>query len=305
MSDLASIRPAIEIALKQLNVLLAAGDRAGAMRGLNELANRVIHTQRPDISAACYLLPGRTISLTVCRIPAMPRPDRPIAVFVPGLGASLLLAAVHALALLDRFDIVVCSLPGHTGSDELPDVSLAGFSGECAALIATAMPGARNLFAIGQSLGGLIALELAHRCPNHIKHVILLDPPFRLTRARPARILHQVWRFTGENPYQARICQEIMGFDAATGEAGPSRDYHELVRGPFNCLLLRGGNPSGRMPSFVEEEDVAALLRLNPSIMVGTQLHAAGHALLADDPLGVRAQLGQFLIPARSANRPC
>ena len=177
MSDLASIRPAIEAALKQLNVRLAAGDRAGAMRGLNELANRMIHTQRPDISAACYLLPGRTISLTVCRIPAVPRPDRPIAVFVPGLGASLLLAAVHALALLDRFDIVVCSLPGHSGSDELPDVSLAGFSDECAALIAAAMPGARNLFGIGQSLGGLIALELAHRCPNQVKHVILLDPP--------------------------------------------------------------------------------------------------------------------------------
>jgi pimeloyl-ACP methyl ester carboxylesterase len=301
MSDLASIRPAIEAALKQLNVRLAAGDRAGAMRGLNELANRMIHTQRPDISAACYLLPGRTISLTVCRIPAVPRPDRPIAVFVPGLGASLLLAAVHALALLDRFDIVVCSLPGHSGSDELPDVSLAGFSDECAALIAAAMPGARNLFGIGQSLGGLIALELAHRCPNQVKHVILLDPPFRLTRARPARVLHQVWRFTGENPYQARICQEIMGFDATTGEAGPSRDYHELVRGSFNCLLLRGGNPPGRMPSFVEEEDIAALRGHNPSIMVGTQLHAGGHTLLADDPVGVLAQLDQFLMPAGNA----
>jgi pimeloyl-ACP methyl ester carboxylesterase len=264
----------------------------------------MIHTQRPDIAAACYLLPGRTVSLTVCRIPALPRPDRPIAVFVPGLGASLLLAAVHALALLDRFDIVVCSLPGHSGSDELPDVSLAGFSDECAALIAAAMPAARNLFVIGQSLGGLIALEMAHRCPDQLKHVILLDPPFRLTRARAARVLHQVWRFTGSNPYQARICQEIMGFDAATGAAGPTRDYHGLVRGPFNCLLLRGGNPPGRMPSFVEDEDLVTLRAHNPSIMVGAQLHEGGHTLLADDPVGVLAQLDQFLMPAETAIQP-
>lgn len=304
MTDLASIRPAIEAALKQLNVRLAAGDRAGVLRGLNELTNRMIHTQRPDITAACYLLPGRTISLSVCRIPAAPRPDRPIAVFVPGLGASLLLAAVHALALLDRFDIVVCSLPGHSGSDELPDVSLAGFSAECGALIAAAMPNARNLFVIGQSLGGLIALDMAHRHLAQVKHVILLDPPFRLTRARAARVLHQVWRFTGENPYQARICQEIMGFDATTGAVGPARDYHELVRGPFNCLLLRGGNPPGRMPSFVENDDVVALRDHNPSIMVGAQLHAGGHALLADDPAGVLAQLDRFLMPAGNAMQP-
>ncbi len=304
MSDLASMKPAIDAALKQLNVRLAAGDRAGALRGLNELANRMIQTQRPDIAAACYLLPGRTVSLSVCRIPAVPRPDRPTAVFVPGLGASLWLAAVHALALLDRFDIVVCSLPGHSGSDELPDVSLAGFSDECAALIAAEMPSARNLFVIGQSLGGLVALEMAHRCPDQVRHVILLDPPFRLTRPHPARVLHQVWRFTGENPYQARICQEIMGFDAATGEVGSSRDYHALVRGKFNCLLLRGGNPPGRMPSFVEEEDVVALRAHNPSIMVGMPLHQGGHTMLADDPVGVLAQLDQFLMPAGIAVQP-
>lgn len=301
MSNLASIRPQIEAALKLLNVRLAAGDRAGALRGLNELTNRMIHTQRPDIAAACYLLPGRSISLSVCRIPAVPRPDRPIAVFVPGLGASLLLAAVHALALIEHFDIVVCSLPGHSGSDELPDVSLAGFSDECAALVAATMPRARNLFVIGQSLGGLIALQMAHRRPDQIRHVILLDPPFRLTRPRAARVLHQVWRFTGENPYQARICQEIMGFDAASGAVGPSRDYHDLVRGPFNCLLLRGGDPPGRMPSFVEDEDVVTLRAHNPSIMVGARLHEGGHALLADNPAGVVAQLDQFLMPAEIA----
>jgi pimeloyl-ACP methyl ester carboxylesterase len=301
MSDLASIRPAIEAALQLLNIRQAAGDKAGVLHGLNELTNRMIHTQRPDVTAACYLLHARTINLSVCRIPAVPRPDRPIAVFVPGLGASLLLAAVHALTFLDRFDVVICSLPGHSGSDELRDVSLAAFSDECAALITSSMPKARNLFVIGQSLGGLIALELAHRCPDQIRHVILLDPPFRLTRARPARVLHQVWRFTGSNPYHARICQEIMGFDAATGEAGPSRDYHELVRGPFNCVLLRGGNPPGHMPSFVEDEDVATLCAHNPSIIVGAQLHGAGHTLLADDPVGVLAQLDKFLLPARTA----
>ena len=295
MFHVTRIMPEITAAMVRLSAMLAAGDRAGALAGLTEQTNRAIHLQRPDLDAACHFLPGRTVSLSVCRIPAIPRPGRPIAMFLPGLGASLLLAAVHALALVERFDVVVCSLPGHSGSDDAAEVSLAGFAGEFAALIAAALPRARNLFVMGQSLGGLIALELAHRCPEQVRHVVLLDPPFRLTRPRPAMLLRQVWMFTGSQPYQARICREIMGFDPETGAIGPPRDYHALAGGDFTSLVLCGGNPPGRLPSFVEEEDLAAVRALHPAVLIGARLHGGGHTLLADDPGGVMAELGRFL----------
>ncbi|HEY1930717.1 MAG TPA: alpha/beta fold hydrolase [Acetobacteraceae bacterium] len=301
MSTLSSIMPEIEAAMTGLNVLLEAGDRAGALQGLNEVTNRAVRLHRPDIEVACHFLPARTVSLSICRIPATPRPGRPIAIFLPGLGASLLLAAVHALALAEHFDVVVCSLPGHSGSEESSDVSLGGFADEFAALIASALPRARNLFVIGQSIGGLIALELARRCPDQIRDVVLLDPPFRLTRERPAKVLRQIWMFTGCQPYQGRICQEIMGFDPVSGAVLPPRDYHALVRGPFNCLLLAGSSPPGRIPSFVEEEDIAAVRAINPAILVGARTHAGGHTMLADDPRGVIAELTRFLRPEAAA----
>jgi hypothetical protein len=36
--------------------------------------------------------------------------------------------------------------------------------------------------------------------------VVLLDPPFRLIRERLAKVLRQIWMFTGCLPYQGRIC---------------------------------------------------------------------------------------------------
>ena len=297
--DLARIRPEIETALPLLSARLAAGDRDGAVRGLTQLTNRMIRTQRPDVVAACYLLPGRTVDLSVCRIPAVPRPDRPIALFLPGLAASLLLAAVHALALLERFDVVVVSLPGHSGSGEASDVSIDGFADECAALVARALPHARNLFAFGQSLGGLVALELARRCPAQVRHVILLDPPLRLTRPRAASVIRQVWRMTGANPYQARICREVMGFEPDTGVVGPTRDCHALVKGAFNCLLLPAGSPHGRLPSFVEDADLAMVRAEHPAILIGERLVRGGHTLLADDPAGVLRALDEFVVATR------
>jgi hypothetical protein len=53
MSDLASTKLAIEAALKLLNVRLAAGDRAGALRGLNEFTRAATPCWR-TIRSVCW-----------------------------------------------------------------------------------------------------------------------------------------------------------------------------------------------------------------------------------------------------------
>ena len=51
---------------------------------------------------------------------------------------------------------------------------------------------------------------------------------------------------------------------------------------------------------FVEEEDVVAVRTQNPAIMVGNPIETAGHAMLAEAPGEVAAELDRFLsVPSR------
>src|SRR5208282_5978459 len=122
------------------------------------LVSDAIRTHREDLSCKGYVVPGRTTQISVCRIPAEPRPDKPIALFLPGLLSALPLAAVRALAFVDVFDLVLCELPGHGASGEVAKPSLEAFAAEFSAVVDTALPRAAGLFVIGESLGGLVAL---------------------------------------------------------------------------------------------------------------------------------------------------
>jgi pimeloyl-ACP methyl ester carboxylesterase len=144
----------------------SANDRGDAL----DQPSARIRTQQQDIAGKTYHQ----------RPPARPRPDKPIALFLPGLLAALPLTAVHALVFVDLFDIVLCELRGHGASGgwvryrskDLP---------EYAAVIDAALKRATTLFVIGEPLGGLVAPTLARLRPGQIRNVILIDTEFRLT----------------------------------------------------------------------------------------------------------------------------
>ena len=58
----------------------------------------------------------------------------------------------------------------------------------------SALRHAGSLFVIGESLGGLVALALAHLRPDRIRNVVLLDTPFHLTRPDLAAWISESWR---------------------------------------------------------------------------------------------------------------
>jgi pimeloyl-ACP methyl ester carboxylesterase len=228
--------------------------------------------------------------------------DKPIALFIPGLLASLPLAAVRALAFVDLFDVVLCELPGHGASGHVADVSVAAFAAEYAALIDAALQRATGLFVIGESLGGLVALALAHLRPGQIRNVVLIDTPFVLTRPELADWIGQAWRDAGRRPYVRRICHEIMGFDPEDGRIERTVSLYDMVcNARFNCAhITGGGQQSSGIASVVTEADVAALRAANPAILAPPRIGGTGHAVLLDNAPGARAALGTVLVKRAS-----
>ena len=303
---LAAALPRMTEAMGRINRLFAGGHRQAAVAQFHALAAMAIRTQRDDLDCSGHVIHGETIDISVCRIPAQPRPGMPIAVFLPGLLAALPLTAVRALAFADLFDIVLCELPGHGASGEVADVSIEAFAAEYAALIGTALRRAASLFVIGESLGGLIALALARLRPDQVRDVILLDTPFHLTRPDLAAWIGEAWQSTGRRPYARRICRDIMGFDPADGHTERVTLHHDLVRNAAcRCLLIMGSDQrSSGIASVVDDTDMAALRAANPRLLIPPRICGTGHAVLLDNPAGARAAL-RTLIASSEPGRPC
>ena len=270
-----------------------------AVTDFHALASEAIGTHRPDITSQGYLVPARTSTLSVCRIPALPRPEKPIAVFLPGLLSWLPVTAVRALAFVDLFDVVLCELPGHGASEPCAEVSLTAFAEEVAGLLDTALARAPVVTLIGESLGGLVALALARIRPERLRNIILVDVPFQLTRPALAVGIAEAWRAAGRPPYVRRICNEIMGFDPATGTSRSLTPLGQLwreARQP-SAHLLGGDNLASRFASVVTEGDVADLRAANPAMLIPPRIPNTGHAVLLDNPEAVTEILRSILIP--------
>jgi len=295
---LAAALPRLTEEMHRISRRFDAGRRDEAIAQFFDLAKTAIRTQRDDLTCNGHLIQARTTVISVLRIPARPRPGKPIALLLPGLLAALPLVAVRALAFLDLCDIVLCELPGHGASGQVEDVSLDAFATEYAAMIDAALPRATGLTVIGESLGGLIALLLGKLRPAQIRNVVLVDTPFHLTRPELAAWIGATWRDSGTRPYVRRICREIMGFDPVDGNVERMLKLHEMVRDvPFRCVHIAGGTqpPSG-IASTVTDADIAALLAANPALLFTPPVAGTGHAVLLDNPAGACAALQALIV---------
>ncbi len=295
---LAAALPGLTEEMHRINRLSDAGNRRDAIEQFYGLTARAIATQRDDITCKGYVIQGRTTEISICRIPAQPRPGKPIALFLPGLLAALPLTAARALAFIDLFDIVLCELPGHGASGETSAVSIDTFADEYATVIDATLKQASNLFVIGESLGGLIALALAHLCPGIIRNVILIDTPFHLMRPHLAAWIGEAWRTTGRRTYVHRICKEIMGFDPADNQIQRVSRLHDMVRhAAFGCAHIIGSDQqSSGIASVVSDDDIAALQVANPALMTTARVSGTGHAVLLDNPEDARAALRALIV---------
>lgn len=251
---------------------------------------------------AFYRLSNLGLPLHVARLPAHGRAGKPRALFLSGCFADIRKNATWVAALEGLFDTILCELPGHGETAPVADVSIEGFAAVYGALIDTHVAPAWKLTVIGESLGGLVGLALARLRPDRIERVILLDPPFTLTRPELRALLGRAWRNTGTPPYIGRILDAIFGFDPATGRAHRERAMHGLVRGlAVPGIVIAGSTaamhtPPGPLPSsLLTDEDLAALQQENPALVVPARIQAAGHCLLMENPRACLDTLGPLL----------
>lgn len=253
-------------------------------------------------SLATAILRCRTASLRASRSPAVFRAGRPLALFLPDILTDLPSACRTAAPLSALFDVTVCELPGHGGSEDVADVSLLGFAQEYAAFIDGHVPPCRGVTLIGSGFGGLVALELARVRAERVARVVMLDAPVMLTRPSVAIRLSEAWRIA-RPAYAGRILAEIFGIDPESGASFSRASLCDMAEGiDFPCAVLAGSDdPAGLAPSMLADSDLDDLHAANGALLIPARIESAGHAMLDDDPAGCLATLGDLVAADQAA----
>lgn len=119
----------------------------------------------------------RDIDGQVAFVERWPGPgDTVLCIHTAGQSGAQYRRSAPSLAL-HGFDVVVVDLPGHGRSDPVPSGpidDLSWYATWCVALLRDL--DARRVWALGCSIGGAIALDIATRSPTPVRGVIALDP---------------------------------------------------------------------------------------------------------------------------------
>jgi pimeloyl-ACP methyl ester carboxylesterase len=219
------------------------------------------------------------------------------------------------------YSVLALDLPGHMRSEGPPLDSVEAIADRVAAALAAA--GIERMIAVGHSMGSLIALEVGRRLPDMVSGVVLVatafpmrvaDPLLNATRDTPAEALDMinVWSHS----------PSIQGFDRKPSNPGPGfsnmwqnlrlmqriskRNGRDVLPIDFaNCNRYAGGIDAattlkcpalfvlGASDSMTPARSAQALINACRDAQIVT-LRGAGHALMAEDPDGVRHAIARF-----------
>jgi pimeloyl-ACP methyl ester carboxylesterase len=180
-------------------------------------------------------------------------------------------AASTLVAWRDRLpNVVFANLPGHGGAPMLDEVSLPAWTEALSAAIPR-LP--RPVLAVGESLGGLVALGL-----EGVAGVVAFDPFFRTDDLWPVRAASATAAAIGKSsPAAAILAPGQDYFSQLDRLSAPA----EVVTGDVPLMPER---PLARSPCLLEAEDLA---RLEGRVRV-TKIQG-GHNLLDEAPEACRA----------------
>ncbi len=264
--------------------------------------------------------PGRTVSSLLWGA----RTGKPELVLVHGGAQNAHTWDTVALAL--GRPLLAVDLPGHGHSDGGPDGSISATTNgrDLATVVAELAPDARGV--VGMSLGGISSLALADHAPQLVRALVLVDVTPGVNAEKAAPITNFV-----NGPASFDSFDDLL---ARTIEHNPGRTESSLRRGILhNAVQREDGSwvwryarfrtePSGPGPhpefaglwdavsrlgvpvllvrglawSVVDDEDVAELLRRQPSAKV-IGVEGAGHSVQGDRPLELATIIREFLYP--------
>jgi pimeloyl-ACP methyl ester carboxylesterase len=219
------------------------------------------------------------------------------------------------------YSVLALDLPGHMRSEgPLPDSVEAIADRVVAALEAARI---ERMIVVGHSMGSLVALEVARRLPDAVSGIVLVatafpmrvaDPLLNATRDRPAEAMDMIniWSHSAS----------IQAFDRKPSSPGPGfsnmwqnlrlmqriheRSGRDVLPTDFaNCNRYAGGVDAatelkcpalfvlGASDSMTPARNAKALIDACRNAQVVT-LRGAGHALMSEDPDGVRIAITRF-----------
>lgn len=214
------------------------------------------------------------------------RSPRTAVVFIHGAGRSSVRLTAWVDLLQDQADVVLLDLPGHGRSLPVVPASVANLADNVADALAVALP-ARRLVLVGESLGGLIAMDLAARRGLDVRALVAADPPFRTAKQwQLHRFYAQYLAEAPDDDFLHSLAFEMFG--ASPGREPVDRVRYGLLDGleiPVDVVTGDFAAPPGvarGLRCMLDEAD-KALLRQSYAGRV--RLHAleeSGHLVLED-----------------------
>lgn len=177
---------------------------------------------------------------TTVRWAGLPGPSRPI-VYVHGLGAAALPHFLHIAThpLLSDRQAMFVDLPGFGYSDRPAtfDYSLAGHAGAVAAVIDSVAD--TRVDVVGHSLGGSVAIVLAHERPDLVDRLVVVEPNLLPWDGTTSVEIAQQEEHAFVTGGMARLVASIDASWAATFRLAEALAVHRTAVG-----LCRGSNPT-------------------------------------------------------------
>lgn len=219
------------------------------------------------------------------------------------------------------YGVLALDLPGHMRSEGPPLATVEAMADRIAEALRSA--GVGRFIAVGHSMGSLIALELARRLPAAACGVALVATAF------PMRVAEPLLNATREAPAEAldminvwSHSSSIAGFDRKPSNPGPG--FSIMWQNLRLMQRIRQRDGDDVLPidfvacnSYAAGLETAAALRCPALFVLGSSdlmtppraakalidacrqpqvvtLPHAGHALMAEDPDGVRTAIAEF-----------
>lgn len=225
--------------------------------------------------------------------------ERPVLLMIHG-------ALRHSGALFDwihlgepEFDVVFVDLPGHGRSPPTPDVTIENFAANVGDAVIAAL-GNRAVVAVGESLGGLVALAMGGLHIEAIRGVVAADPPLTM-----AKLWHVRDAINGEllsdptNRFLQSFSLNIFGIES--GGKVHERIYFSLLEQSLRPILILTGDvplfPArnvNAVPCLIDEVDQYVISRLVGNIAQLEIVPDCGHLLLVDAKQKCRGIIGRF-----------
>lgn len=213
--------------------------------------------------------------------------DRPVLLMIHG--AFRQSAHLFPWAALDDscFDLVFVDLPGHGQSPAVDDVTVEGFAANVRDAIAVAL-GQRRVVAVGESLGGLVALALGGLGIEQLKGVVAADPPLSMTKLWHIRdAICSAVAGDQANQFLLSFAMNIFGIPP-DGSVHERLYYHLIENSKVPVLVLTGDVPLfpvrsiNAVPCLIDDVDRYVIDHLSGNRAHIQTVPGCGHLLLIE-----------------------